>query len=72
MLVCLFPTLQIILHCIDFGVYPKTTTVAIYNEETDCADNQCNSIVIDRCEYLSCHFINLLTIFEITAVSFSL
>lgn len=59
MLLCVIPILQVYLHCIYYGKYPKSIPIAVYNQETDCGHDQCKHI--DNCSYFSCHFLFVLS-----------
>ncbi|XP_060840466.1 ABC transporter G family member 23-like [Rhopalosiphum padi] len=57
-LLCVIPLLQVYLHCIYYGTYPKSIPIAVYNQETDCGNDPCKHI--EKCSYYSCHFLNIL------------
>ncbi|KAE9545495.1 hypothetical protein AGLY_001038 [Aphis glycines] len=59
MLLCVIPILQVYLHCIYYGKYPKSIPIAVYNQETDCGHDQCKHI--GNCSYFSCHFLYVLS-----------
>jgi hypothetical protein len=66
-LLCVIPILQVYLHCIYYGTYPKSIPIAVYNQETDCGNDPCKHI--EKCSYYSCHFLNILNQNGVTIVS---
>jgi len=69
-LLCIIPTLQVILHCIYYGNYPDPLPMAVYNEETDCFYNPC--IYIGNCTYVSCDLLKMFDANKLQVVSFNI
>lgn len=67
MLLCVMPILQVYLHCIYYGKYPKSIPIAVYNQETDCVYDSCEHI--EKCSYFSCHFLYVLDQNNVKVVS---
>lgn len=67
MLLCVMPILQVYLHCIYYGKYPKSIPIAVYNQETDCVYDLCKHI--EKCSYFSCHFLYVLNQNNVKVVS---
>lgn len=67
-LIVLIPIIQVILHCVYYGKYPRLLPIAVYNQEADCVYNLSESI--ENYNY-SCNLLHYTKMNKIKPVSIS-